>query len=130
MDEKSNATAAMPDELLWFALVVILVLLFVNHFTATRKLPPGPFPLPIIESVHKLAADSRHIDLAQLEKQYGNVFRLYLGSQLVVVVSGGDALHEVLVKKSADFAGRPSLFTAEVYSKGLAIVLADYSPEW
>ena len=120
----------MLEELIWFVLVAILVVLFVNHFTASRKLPPGPFPLPIIGNVHKLAAKSRHIDLMQLEKQYGNVFRLYLGSQLVIVVSGGDALQEVLVHKSADFAGRPSIFTADVYSKGLAIVLADYSSEW
>ena len=120
----------MFEELLWFILVVILVTLVVNHFTATRNLPPGPFPLPIIGNAHKLAADSRHVDLMQLEKQYGKVFRLYLGSQLVVVVSGGDALKEVLVTKSADFAGRPILYTTEVYSKGKAIGLADYSSEW
>ena len=124
------ASVAMFEELLWFILVVILVTLVVNHFTATRNLPPGPFPLPIIGNAHKLAADSRHVDLMQLEKQYGKVFRLYLGSQLVVVVSGGDALKEVLVTKSDDFAGRPSLYTTEVYSKGKAIGLADYSPEW
>ena len=120
----------MFEELLWFILVVILVTLVVNHFTTTRNLPPGPFPLPIIGNAHKLASDSRHVDLMQLEKQYGKVFRLYLGSQLVVVVSGGEALKEVLVTKSADFAGRPILYTTEVYSKGKAIGLADYSPPW
>ena len=47
-----------------------------------------------------------------------------------MVVSGGNALKEVLVTKSADFAGRPSFYTGEVYSKGKAIGLADFSPEW
>ena len=120
----------MFEQLAWIILAVILVKLIVNHFTTTRNLPPGPFPLPIIGNAHKLAADSRHVDLVDLEKQYGKVFRLYLGSQLVVVVSGGKALKEVLVTKSAEFAGRPSLHTSELYSKGKAIVLADYSPEW
>ena len=120
----------MIEELLWFVLVVILVRLAVNHFTATKHLPPGPFPIPIIGNAHKLAADTRHVDLMQLEKQYGKVFRLYLGSQLVVIVSGGDAIREVLVTKSADFAGRPSIHSAEVYSKGRAIGFVDYSPEW
>jgi len=65
-----------------------------------------------------------------MEKQYGHVFRLYLGSQLVVVVSGANAVKEVLITKSAEFAGRPNVYTAEVYSQGKAIALADYSPEW
>lgn len=120
----------MLEELAWVFLAVIVVKLILDHFTANKNLPPGPFPLPIIGNAHKLAADSRHIDLMKLEKQYGKVFRLYLGNQLVVIVSGGEALKEVLVTKSADFAGRPNLYTSQVYSKGKAIALADYSPEW
>ncbi|KAJ7319209.1 hypothetical protein OS493_036372 [Desmophyllum pertusum] len=119
------------EDLAWFTLAVILVTLIVNHFAEAKNLPPGPLPLPIIGNAHKLAADSRHVDLMEMEKQYGKVFRLYLGSQLVIVVSGGNALKEVLVTKSAEFAGRPSLYTSEVYfNKGKAIALADYSPEW
>ena len=120
----------MFEELAWLILGVILVRLVVNHFTANSNLPPGPFPLPIIGNAHKLAADSRHVDLMKMEKQYGSVFRLYLGSQLVVVVSGGTALKEVLVTKSAEFAGRPSLYTTHIFSKGRAIIFADYSSEW
>ena len=120
----------MIEQLLWFVLVVILVSVTVNYFIATKHLPPGPFPLPIIGNAHKLAANSRHVDLMQLEKQYGKVFRLYLGSQLVVVVGGGDAIQEVLVTRSSNFAGRPSIHSSEVYSKGRAIGFADYSSEW
>ncbi|KAJ7319208.1 hypothetical protein OS493_036371 [Desmophyllum pertusum] len=123
----------MFEELLWFILAVILVTLIVNRFTATKNLPPGPFPLPIIGNAHKISHDSRsrHVDLTALEKQYGKVFRLYLGSQLVIVVSGGNALKEVLVTKSAEFAGRPSLYTLEIYlQNGDGIAFADYSPKW
>jgi len=120
----------MFEELAWLILVVILVAVVINHFTANRNLPPGPLPLPIIGNAHKLAADSRHVDLMELEKQYGKVFRLYLGSKLVVFVSGGSALKEVLVTKSAEYAGRPSLYTTHIFSKGRAIILADYTPEW
>ena len=105
----------MLEELAWVFLAVIVVKLILDHFTANKNLPPGPFPLPIIGDAHKLAADSRHIDLMKLEKQYGKVFRLYLGNQLVVIVGGGEALKEVLVTKSADFAGRPNLYTSQVY---------------
>ena len=66
----------------------------------------------------------------EMEKQYGKVFRLYLGSQLVIMVSGGNAIKEVLVTKSTEFAGRPSQHTTHIFSRGMAIILADYSPEW
>ena len=120
----------MFEELVWPILAIILVTLIINHFRATRNLPPGPFPFPIIGNVHILAADSRHLDFMKLEKQYGKVFRLYLGSKLVVVASGASAIKEVLVTKSAEFAGRPSLHCSEVYSEGKAIGFVDYSPEW
>ena len=120
----------MFEELAWPILAIILVTLVINHFNATKNLPPGPFPLPIIGNAHKLAANSRHVDLTELGKQYGKVFRLYLGSQLVVVASGSNAIKEVLVTKSVEFAGRPSLFSSEVYSKGKAIGFVDYSSEW
>ena len=59
------------------------------------------------------------------------MFRLYLGSQLAVVVSGRKALKEALVTKSLEFAGRPNLYTATYYShNGKAVAFADYSPEW
>ena len=121
----------MLEELAWFILAIILVTIIINNFTQSKHLPPGPFPLPIIGNVHKLAADSRHVDLMAMEKQYGHVFRLYLGSQLVVVVSGANAVKEVLITKSAEFAGRPNFYTGELlYSQGEAIGLADYSPQW
>ncbi|KAL9961429.1 hypothetical protein ACROYT_G030367 [Oculina patagonica] len=125
-----NRRKIIFEELAWLVVAVILVTLIVNHFTTTRNLPPGSFPLPIIGNAHNLAADSRHVDLMELAKQYGKVFRLYLGSQLVVVVSAEKALKEVLVTKSAEFAGRPSFYTSEVYSKGKAIGFVDYSPGW
>ena len=120
----------MIEELAWLILAVFLVTLVINRITADRNLPPGPFSFPIIGNAHKLAAASRHVDFMELEKQYGKVFRLYLGSKLVVVASGASAIKEVLVTKSAEFAGRPSLYSSEVYAGGKAIGFVDYSPEW
>lgn len=120
----------MVEELAWVALAIILVFFMVNRFSVAKNLPPGPIPLPIIGNVFKIASDSRHVDLMEMEKQYGHVYRLYLGSQLVVIVSGAQAVKEVLVTKSAEFAGRPQVYTVEVYSQGKAIGMADYLPQW
>ena len=40
-------------------------------------------------------------------KQYGKVFSLRLGSFKVVVAASADSVKEMLVKRSADYAGRP-----------------------
>ena len=124
-------SAVMFEELAWFILAIIVVIIIVNHFSVTEHLPPGPIPLPIIGNAHRLAGDSPYLALMAMEKQYGRVFRLYLGSQLATVVSGANAVKEVLVTKSTEFAGRPNINTTEIYSrKGKAIAFADYSQEW
>ena len=87
----------MFEELAWFLLAIFLVTFVVNRFSAAKSLPPGPFPLPIIGNATKLAAHTRHLDLMAMEKQYGHVFRLYLGSRLVIIVSGQKAIKEALV---------------------------------
>ena len=48
----------------------------------------------------------------------------------MVVASGASAIKEVLVTKSAEFAGRPSLYSSEIYAGGKAIGFVDYSSEW
>ena len=120
----------MFEELLWFALVVILVVFVVNRLSADQNLPPGPFPLPIIGNAHKLASAQRHVDLTNMEKQYGKVFSLYLGGQLVVVISG-KALKDALITKSSETAGRPRTHTANIYSHcGKGVIFGDYSLKW
>lgn len=126
----SVTSEVMFEALLWAVLVFVVLAFVFNRISEAKSLPPGPFPWPIIGNVLKLAADTRHIDLMAMEKEYGHVFRVYIGSQLVVVVSGVEAVREVLVTRSAEFAGRPRVYTADVYSQGKAIAMTDYSPQW
>ena len=121
----------MFEELAWFILAIIVVTMIANHFSATKQLPPGPFPLPIIGNAHKMAGQAPYLTLTAMEKHYGKVFRLYIGSKLTIVVGGVEAIKEVLVTKSAEFAGRPKANTLDVYSRNAkAIAFVDYSPQW
>ena len=107
----------MFEELAWFILAIILATMIASRLSASKHLPPGPFPLPIIGNAHKLAVQSPYLALTAMEKHYGKVFRLYFGSQLTIVVGGSEALKEALVTKSAEFAGRPKTHTIDVYSR-------------
>ena len=79
-----------------------------------------------------MASDSKLAKLVKLEKQYGEVFRLSLGSQLAIIVTG-KAIKEAFVTKAADFAGRPSLYSVEIVSHGgkaKNVAIEDYFPRW
>ncbi|XP_062887821.1 cytochrome P450 2J2-like, partial [Mobula hypostoma] len=70
--------------------------------------------------------------LFQLRKKYGDVVSLEFGWTNLVVLSGYKTLKEALVKKSEDFADRPSL---QIYEKfleqhGEGIVFAKYGDWW
>ena len=101
-------------------------------FPGTYNLPPGPFSLPVVGNAHVMAADSKLVNFMEMEKQYGQVFRLNLGKQLAIMVSG-EAIKEAFVTKAVDFAGRPSLHSIEIYdygNKACTVATEDYSPRW
>ena len=51
--------------------------------------------------------------LCSLEEIYGPIFSLKLGSHKCVIASTSEAVKEMLVKKSADYAGRPRTYSIE-----------------
>ena len=121
----------MYEELAWFILAIIVVTMIANRFSSSKNLPPGPFPLPIIGNAHKMAGQSPYRALTAMEKDYGKVFRLYIGGKLTIIAAGAEAIKEALVTKSAEFAGRPKTNTLDVYSRNAkAIAFVDYSPQW
>ena len=42
-----------------------------------------------------------------MRKKYGSLYSMKVGSYKLVVAEDADSVKEVLVKKSADYAGRP-----------------------
>lgn len=60
--------------------------------------------------------------LCSLEEIYGRVFSLKLGSHKCVIASTPEAVNEMLVKKSADFAGRPKTYSIEKGTLGRGIL--------
>ena len=113
-------------------LVIYAVGHVVLHYAKTKffGLPPGPIPLPIIGNIHLLGT-SPHSALKHLSKKYGDVYRIYFGSEMAIVVTHIDPAVEGLIQKSATFAGRPSTYTLDITSgNGKGIAFVDYGPMW
>ncbi|KAL5715878.1 unspecific monooxygenase [Ranunculus cassubicifolius] len=108
---------------LWLCFTVI------THRKRSR-LPPGPFPLPILGNLLKLNAKP-HISLAELAKIHGPLMTLQLGSITTLVVSSPKMAKEVLQRNDQAFASRTVLDCLQFFDHPkFSIVWIPYSSQW
>ncbi|KAI3741247.1 hypothetical protein L1987_58918 [Smallanthus sonchifolius] len=69
------------------------------------RLPPGPYPFPIIGNILKLG-DNPHVSLATLSKRYGPLMSLKLGSRTTIVVSSPEIAKEFFHTHDRSFSSR------------------------
>ncbi|KAG8380217.1 hypothetical protein BUALT_Bualt07G0170400 [Buddleja alternifolia] len=102
-------------------LITLLVVLFplswacfnlLRSNSSRRKLPPGPYPFPIIGNALQLGQNP-HRSLAKLSKTYGPLISLKIGSQTVVVASSPEMAKEVLLTHDHVLSGRTLIAAAE-----------------
>ncbi|XP_025099197.1 cytochrome P450 2U1-like [Pomacea canaliculata] len=91
-------------------LLLVVVAVVSLWWLSTRRpsgVPPGPgFTLPVLGHLHLLRSDPRQT-FAAWRRQYGDVFSLYMGSRLVVVLNGYKVIKDSLVKHADAFSDRP-----------------------
>ncbi|KAL3847909.1 hypothetical protein ACJMK2_018800 [Sinanodonta woodiana] len=91
-------------------LFLAILTLWIYKRQGRKKLPPGPWYIPFIGNVWELAVDpDLRKSLRRLHKQYGDIYRLYMGPKLAVVISGYEAIKEVFVKRGGEFSDRPDI---------------------
>ena len=97
-----------------------VLVLFLLWWLSTRRpagLPPGPsFALPLLGHLHLLDKDPR-AQFQAWRHQYGDVFSLYMGGRLVVVLNGFPVIKEALVKFADVFSDRPHIFIMDRLAK-------------
>ncbi|RLN39685.1 hypothetical protein C2845_PM01G35810 [Panicum miliaceum] len=99
------------------------------------RLPPGPWQLPLIGSLHHLLlsphGDLTHRALRDLSARHGPLMLLRLGAVPTLVVSSAEAAREVLKTHDAAFASRSLTPTLAVFGDGgRDILFSPYGDLW
>lgn len=121
------------------AFVAFLLVYCLVRFYQKRRdfanIPPGPKPWPIFGNFggffipsfirRRLGQQSNSTEepknaiavLAKLASMYGNVYSLFVGSQLLVVLNGYDAVKDALSNHPEVFSDRPNVPVISILTK-------------
>ncbi|WVZ81270.1 hypothetical protein U9M48_028663 [Paspalum notatum var. saurae] len=95
------------------------------------RLPPSPWQLPVIGSLHHLRGSLPHRALRDLSLRHGSLMFLKFGEIPVVVASTPDAAKELMKTHDAIFSTRPISATMRIITKnGLGIAWAPCGDQW
>ncbi|KAF4404038.1 hypothetical protein G4B88_014494 [Cannabis sativa] len=109
--------------LVWFWLTT-------KRSSTVPPLPPGPRGWPIVGYLPFLSPNL-HIDLSELAKVYGPIFRLWMGTKLYVVITSPQLVGEVVSQQDKVFANRDVSISAFIYTHGgNNVAFAPYGPKW
>ncbi|XP_049380006.1 cytochrome P450 71D7-like [Solanum stenotomum] len=102
-----------------------------SNSQTTKKLPPGPWKLPLIGSMHHIVGGYPHHVLRDLAKKYGPLMHLQLGEVCVVVVTSSEMAKQVLKTHDLAFASRPKLLVTDIITyDSRDIAFSPYGDYW
>ncbi|KAJ1275070.1 hypothetical protein BS78_05G107900 [Paspalum vaginatum] len=116
-------------------LVLLVVLSKLKYLLVTKpklNLPPGPWTLPVIGSLHHLVTSPNLYRATRgLAQKHGPLISLRLGEVPAVVVSSPEAAQEIMKTKDITFADRFSNATIAAFTfNGNNIAFAPYGERW
>ncbi|KAL6844263.1 hypothetical protein ACP4OV_025936 [Aristida adscensionis] len=115
--------------------IVVLSKLIKSLVVAKPKLnlPPAPWMLPVIGSLHHLMSSTRspHQAMSRLANKYGPIMMLRLGEVPALVLSSPEAAEEVLKTNDLKFADRNLNATLNALTyNGTDLTFARYGERW
>ena len=122
---------------------IVVVIVFIVVFMCSlwvlsrpKNTPPGPLTLPLVGSyffLNGMRKKKMHIAFLEASKRYGRIFSFRIGSQLIVVLHGYEAIYKALVKQAHIFSDRPTYTPAfkRIFKNGPeGIVFNGYNHSW
>ncbi|KAG0532944.1 hypothetical protein BDA96_04G149000 [Sorghum bicolor] len=113
------------------AVVVARAIILTGSGKKPGGLPPGPWQLPVIGSLHHLLRGLPHHAIRDLSLRHGPLMLLRICERTAIVVSSAEAVAEMLKRHDAAFSERPSSPGIEELSRhGQGVIFAPYGDHW
>ncbi|PWA78703.1 cytochrome P450 [Artemisia annua] len=112
--------------------IVILAILWYKSSSsnAAPSLPPGPRSLPIVGFLPFLGSEP-HKQFTKMAETYGPIFKVYLGSQLNILISSPELAKEMFRDQDENFSNRNPGIATSIISYGVQdLVWSDYNSTW
>ncbi|KAF8658088.1 hypothetical protein HU200_059554 [Digitaria exilis] len=137
MEDVNQLRLAMAVLMLVVIIFVVCRLKLSSIATKPKlNLPPGPWTLPLIGSLHHVVFGNGtpllFRVLRRLAQKHGALMTIRLGEVLAVVASSTEAAQAILKTHDAAFADRftPTTFAAAEYDGAADIILSPYGERW
>ncbi|XP_060539020.1 cytochrome P450 2J2-like isoform X1 [Pantherophis guttatus] len=111
--------------ILLFLLLVLLILFFLKQRWTRRHLPPGPLALPLLGTLLATGLWLREDYFFKPVKRYGNIYSLWYGRQLMIILSGFKAVKEGMTTFLEEFSVRVETAFLDEFGKGRGIILSN-----
>ncbi|KZT67723.1 cytochrome P450 [Daedalea quercina L-15889] len=95
-----------------------------------RRLPPGPWRLPLVGSVHHLPLEYQQKEFFRLAKTYGDVIYVQLFSRPAVILNSLQAAQDLFEKRSSKYSDRPRFTLVALMGFDLAMSIMPYGEKW
>ncbi|TFK33619.1 cytochrome P450 [Crucibulum laeve] len=120
-----------------FVVVLTIASLAAVHYHKKRKsysahkLPPGPKGVPFFGNLFQVPVLRPYPKFRDWAKEYGEIYRLKLGPQEMIVLNTAEAADELFVNRSKTFSSRsPPHVAHDIMSAGQRQVFLPYDKEW
>ncbi|KAH9889802.1 cytochrome P450 [Cubamyces lactineus] len=95
-----------------------------------RPLPPRPRPWPLIGNVSDLPKLKPWRKFLELTSTYGDIMHLRVLGEDIIIIGSADVANELLNKRSANTADRPSLAVIELSGQDVNFATFPYGQWW
>ncbi|KAK4284280.1 hypothetical protein QN277_001135 [Acacia crassicarpa] len=116
-----------------YSILCLAFFLALNLFLRKRRfrnIPPGPPSLPVLGNLHQLKKPLHH-HFHRISQNYGQIFSLWFGSRLVVVVSSPSAVQECFTRNDIVLANRPKFLAGKhVGYNYTTVAFSPYGEHW